>query len=322
VSTAIASSIAANCLVLSRIERRIVRCRPVPRYRDIAERLMEQVLAGELAPGDEVPSIRTIAADTGAAPATVGRAFAELARLDVIVSAPRRAARVAPEGATAARRALYGQRPALRLAGSDDPLLDLLAAGVERVGARGSFGGLAALWQRRADAATIHVRHRDGSYNDSFAAGVLGDRRPLLVHLWRREQGILVPRGNPDAVASVSDLLDRTVALRAAGTGTRVLVDRLLRETGADPGRLRGPVMPSHLEAAMAVAAGLADAAVGLRAPAGTLGLDFLPLAWEPFELLLPEDHLDAAGELLGALDRAPAMAGTDLSDAGAIRRP
>ena len=292
------------------------------RYRDVAELLMEQVVSGELPPGSALPSVRATASRTGATPATVGRGFAELARQGVIVSAPRRAARVAPDGAAAARRALFGERPALRLAGSDDPLLDQLAVDVERVGARGSFGGLAALWQRRADAATLHLRHRDGRYNDPFAAGILGDRRPVLVHLWRREQGILVPRGNPAGVASAPDLLNGTVALRAAGTGTRVLLERLLREAGADPAALHGPELPSHLEVTLAVAAGVADAAVGIRAAAETVDLDFVPLAWEPFELALTEDRLDAAGDLLDALGRAPAMAGMDLSDAGTVRRP
>ena len=158
----------------------------------------------------------------------------------MIELAPRRAARVARDGAILARRALHGGR-ALRLAGSDDPLLDLIATGADRVGAPGSFGGLTALWQQRADAATLHLRHRDGGYNAPFAARILDGRRPILVHLWRREQGIILPRGNPDGIATVADLLGRTVALRASGTGTRVLLERLLRDAGADPAALRGP---------------------------------------------------------------------------------
>ena len=294
----------------------------MPRYRDIAERVMERVLAGELTAGATLPSVRALAAETGATPATVGRAYAELARLGVIDAAPRRAGRVARDGVAAARRALHGVRPGLRLAGSDDPLLDLLAGDAERVGARGSFGGLAALWQRRADAATVHLRHRDGRYNDPFAARILGDRRPLVVHLWRREQGILVPRGNPAGITGVADLPGRPVALRPAGTGTRVLLERALRDAGEDPASLRGPELPTHLEAALAVAAGVADAAVGLRAAAATVELDFLPLAWEPFELVLAEDDLGAAGDLLAALADAPPMPGFDLSAAGAVRRP
>lgn len=292
----------------------------VPGYRDIAERALAQVADGRLAPGTALPSVRAAAAELGTTPATVGRAYAELARLGVVDMEPRRSARVARDGAVRARRALHGGR-ALRLAGSDDPLLDRVAGAADRVGAPGSFGGLTALWQRRADAATLHLRHRDGGYNAPFAARVLGDRRPVLVHLWRREQGIIVPAGNPDGIERVADLAGRTVALRGTGTGTRVLMDRLAREAGTDPARLHGPEVATHLEAALAVAAGLADAAVGLRAAAETAGLGFVTLAWEPFELALPEDALGAAGDLLGALASAPALPGFDLAGAGAVRR-
>ena len=289
-------------------------------YRALAESLLERIASGELLAGTALPSVRTAARQHGTTPATAGRAYAELARAGVVDVAPRRVARVARDGAVLAGRALAGGR-ALRLAGSDDPLLDRIAAGTDRVGAPGSFGGLSALWQQRADAATLHLRHRDGGYNAPFAARILSGRRPVLVHLWRREQGIIVPQGNPRGVTTVADLIGRTVALRAAGTGTRVLLERLLRDAGSDPGALRGPQVPTHLEAALAVASGIADAAVGLRAAATTLELDFVPLAWEPYELALPEASLGVAADLLSALGRAPTLPGFDLTDSGTARR-
>jgi putative molybdopterin biosynthesis protein len=292
----------------------------VARYRDIAEQLMHRVANGELAPGDPLPSVRTTAAQLGATAATVGRAYAELARAGIVDLAPRRQGHVARDGALLARRALDGGRR-LRLAGSDDPLLDRIAGESHRVGARGSFGGLSALWQGRADAATLHLRHRDGGYNAPFAAGVLAGRRPLLVHLWRREQGIMVPAGNPGGIEGVADLASCTVALRGSGTGTRVLLERLMRESGASPATLHGPEAGTHLEAAMSVAAGVADAAIGLRAAAEAVGLDFIGLLWEPYELTLSEDALGVAADLLSALASAPPMPGFDLTDAGALRR-
>ena len=290
-------------------------------YRDIAEQLLQRIATGQLAAGSTLPSVRAGARDSGTTPATIGRAYAELARTGVIEIAPRRAARVARDGAILAHRALHGGR-ALRLAGSDDPLLDLIATGADRVGAPGSSGGLTALGQQRADAATLHLRHRDGDYNGPFAARILDGRQPIIVHLWHREQGIILPHGNPDAIQTVEDLLGHAVALRASGTGTRVLLERLLREAGADPAALHGPHAQTHLEAAVAVASGLADAAVGLRAAADLLELDFVPLLWEPFELALPEAALGAAADLLSALDSTPAMPGFDLADSGTTRRP
>ena len=61
-------------------------------------------------------------------------------------------------------------------------------------------------WRRCGPAAptapSLHLRHRSGEYNAPFARGVLAGRDPVLVHLWRREQGLLVPPGNPRGVES------------------------------------------------------------------------------------------------------------------------
>ena len=295
------------------------------RYLDIAEGLLRAIADGTLQPGAALPSVRALARREGTTPATAGRACAELARAGAIVSSPRRVARVAPDGPARARAALGGAR-ALRLAGSDDPLLDVLvstAAGdVERAAPSGSFGGLTALWRGTADAATLHLWHARG-YNAPYAERILAGREPVLVHLWRREQGIVVPPGNPRGIGTVEDLAGVTTAQRAPGTGTRALVDRLLRERRLDP--LRGPELAGHLDVALAVAAGLADAGVAVRAAATTLGLDFVPLAWEPFALALPAAELGRADALLAGLASvaaaAAALEGYDLAGAGAASR-
>jgi molybdate-binding protein len=273
------------------------------RYLDVLERLLADIAGGAVAPGTAVPSVRELARREGVAPTTAARVHSELARQGITAGGPRRRAVVTPDGPQRARRTLAGGR-ALRLAGSDDPLLDLLLAGrtdVDRVADRGSFAGLSALWARTADAATLHLRHRDGTYNAAFAGSVLAGRDPQLVPLWRREQGLVVPAGNPRGIADVAALERHTVALRAPGTGTRALLERLVIEAGAEPGTLRGPIHGSHLEIAMAVATGSADTGMATRAAAATFGLDFLPLAWEPFELALPRDALDLAEPLIAA---------------------
>jgi len=298
------------------------------RYLDIAESLLRAIADGGLAPGAALPSVRALARREGTTPATVGRAYAELARAGAIATAPRRAARVAPDGAARARARLHGDR-ALRLAGSDDPLLDVLlaAAGshVERRAPGGSFSGLTALWRGDAHAATLHLWHARG-HNAPFAARILSGREPVLVHLWRREQGIVVPAGNPRGIGRIEDLARVTTASRAPGTGTRALVDRLLREHGVAPEAMRGPELGSHLDVALAVAAGQADAGVAVRGAATTLGLDFVPLAWEPFDLALPAAELGRAAAVVAALGgagvgrAAAAMGGYDLAGAGRIQ--
>ena len=136
------------------------------------------------------------------------------------------------------RGVLTGPGHALRLAGSDDPLLDRLLAervDVERTPNRGSFAGLSALWTGTADAATLHLRHRDGTYNTPFVRSVLAGRESHVIPLWRREQGLLVPPGNPHGIGHVATLARHTVALRAPGTGTRMLLERLMLEAKAGP---------------------------------------------------------------------------------------
>jgi molybdate-binding protein len=315
--------------------------RGVTRYVGLVEELEQAIAAGELAQGTVLPSVRSLARERGVAPATVARAYGELARAGVVETSPRRATRVASAGAARARRRLRGGR-ALVLAGSDDPLLDLLLAAasdeVERRGARGSSAGLAALWRGSVDAATLHLSDRGGEYNAPYAARVLSGRAPRLVRLWRREQGLVVPPGNPGGLGTAADLA-RVVtagrgagrrahvvtALRRAGTGTRLLTERLAREGGSDPADIRGPEVDSHLDVALAVASGLAEAGVAVRAAAAALGLDFVPLAWEPFDLALPADALPRAEPLLAALTapavarRAGELGGYDLEGSGAV---
>lgn len=295
-------------------------------YLDLCERVARSVAEGELAPGAALPAVRALARRHGTTSATVSRAYAELARAGVIVTSPRRASRVAHDGPVLARRLLRGGR-ALRFAGSDDPALDLLlaaAAGeVDRIGARGSLGGLTALWQGSAEAAALHLRHVGGDYNAPFASRILAGREPVLVRLWRREQGIAVAAGNPCGISRVDDLLGRTVALRPVGTGTRVLLERLLRERRLDPVALHGPEVGSHLDVALAVSSGVADAGVAVRSAAALLGLDFIPLAWEPFEVVLPAQSLAGVAPLVDALTagaaRIEALEGYDLEGAGRV---
>jgi molybdate-binding protein len=77
---------------------------------------------------------------------------------------------------------------------------------VVTVGARGSFHGLTRIWRGTAGAAAIHLRHRSGGHNSPFACALLKGRRPTVIHLWRREQGLLTPEGNPDRNGGPGDL--------------------------------------------------------------------------------------------------------------------
>lgn len=275
------------------------------RYLEISTALAAQVRSRQLAPGAEVPAVRVLAAQLGVTASTVARAYTHLERAGVLAVEPRRRTRVARDGYVAALRLLHGDQ-VFRLAGSDDPALQVVLAaiprGVARTAARGSFAALRALVAGEADGATLHLRHHSGVYNAPFAQALLAGRDPHLIPLWRREQGIVVVAGNPHAVRGPADCTSLRVARREQGAGTRVLGDQLLRDAGVDPDTISGPEFPSHLEIALAVAAGIADAGFAVRGVAEQLQLEFVPTVWESYDLVLPGEALGAAEPFLLAL--------------------
>jgi putative molybdopterin biosynthesis protein len=298
------------------------------RYLQVSNEIARGIESGVLGPGDELPSLRDAARRYKTTGSTIGRAYRQLADAGVIEVADRRRARVAAGGRLAARQ-LLGGHPALRLAGSDDPGLDIVlrhtGASVATVGVRGSFHGLTRIWRGTADAAAIHLRHRSGSHNSPFARTLLRGRRPAIIHLWRREQGLLTPEGNPDHIHGPGDLRTLRIARRPYGAGTRVLLDRLLTEADIAPISVTGPEAESHLEVAMSVASGQADTGLGVRAAAAALDLGFVPVVWEDFDIVLCGDALPAAEPLISAL-RDPgvqssvhALSGYDLSRTGSV---
>jgi putative molybdopterin biosynthesis protein len=298
------------------------------RYLQVSEEIASNIESGVLGPGDELPSIRDAADRYNTTGSTIARAYRYLADAGVIDVADRRRSRVAAGGAAAAR-GLLGGHPVLRLAGSDDPGLDIVlchsGASVITVGTRGSFHGLTRIWQGTADAAAIHLRHRSGGHNTPFARTLLRGRRPAIIHLWRREQGWFTPAGNPDHITDPGSLHPLRIARRPFGTGTRVLLDRLLGEAGFAPASVTGPEAASHLEVAMSVASGQADTGLGVRAAATALDLGFVPVAWEDFDIVLSGDTLSAAEPLIAALratavqSSIEALGGYDLSRAGSV---
>jgi putative molybdopterin biosynthesis protein len=302
----------------------------VTRYREICADLAQRISAGDLRPGDELPGVRELAQQWDTTASTVSRAQRHLADAGVIELADRRRARVTAEAAVAARRFLHAES-VFTLAGSDDPALDLvtraLAGKVRTVTGEGSFAGLSVVRQGRADGAAIHLLHHTGVYNAPFARGLLRGLAPHLIHLWRREQGLIVAPGNPTGITRVGDLTARRVATRRPGTGTRVLLDRLLIATGDDPDSLRGPLVGTHLEVALAVATGTVDVGVGVRSAATDLDLDFIHLTWEDYDIALPGAAVDAAAPLVAAL-HAPEMrkaisnlGGYDTTHSGTVSR-
>jgi molybdate-binding protein len=298
----------------------------------VVERLVVEIAEGRFLEGMPMPAVRALAAEAGCSAGTVVRAYGRLESLRLVARRDRSRARVVIGARVRARMLLGAPRP-VRVSGSDDPALDLVLRAVgEEVaadsGPRGSVTGLNRLARGEADLALVHLLDvASGTYNDPFVRRLLGDEPVALVHLCRREQGMVLPRGNPHAIASVSDLDGLRLAWRKPGTATRLLLERLLCEAGIEVDPARGSVVDSHRAVAAAVAAGAVDAGLAVRAAAVALDLEFLPVLVEPFELAVAERDVDLAAPLLDVLARAPvarriaALEGYDLSETGSTRR-
>jgi molybdate-binding protein len=301
----------------------------VQKAREVAVGVGNDVIAGRLEAGDAVPGVRTLARRLGCSPGTAARAHAMLRQAGVITGHPRSRSVVTADGVARAL-AMSAQTGTVRLSGSDDPALDLLLSSVgptvERAsGARGSVAGLGLLAQGSVDAAAVHLHDaRTGRSNDTFARHVLGGDPAMIVHLWSREQGIVVPRGNPRGIGAVADLDGTRVAWRAPGTGSRLMLTRMLREAGVAPPE--GELCDSHLGVAVAVTTGAVDAGLAVRSVAAAVDADFVPLAWEDFELAVDPDSMGLLMPILDVLattevqDRLVRMHGYDLARSGQSR--
>jgi putative molybdopterin biosynthesis protein len=136
-----------------------------------------------------------------------------------------------------------------------------------------------------------------GIYNWSFIKKYIPDVNVRVFHGVMREQGFIVPKNNPKGIKDFSDLVREDVCFinRQAGAGTRVLLDYYLHRHGLDPGSIRGYELEeyTHTSVAVAVLSGVADVGMGILAAAEALGLDFVPVATEQYDLVIPEEFVD-----------------------------
>jgi putative molybdopterin biosynthesis protein len=187
--------------------------------------------------------------------------------------------------------------------GSHDMTLDLLAQFLAEHNRRlisanvGSLGGLIALRRGEAHFAGSHLLDPDsGEYNVKYIHEYLPGIPVRLITWVHREQGLLVPRGNPKGITSLGDLAreDVTFVNRQRGAGTRVLLDFELKKISIQPDQVRGYDQEeyTHLAVAAAVASGRADCGLAVTASASALDLDFIPLFHERYDLVIPEEHL------------------------------
>lgn len=192
--------------------------------------------------------------------------------------------------------------------GSHDNTLDVLANSFKKNFPNyslssahvGSVGGLIALKRNEAHIAPTHLLDEEtGEYNVPFLKKYLPDTKTLLVNLVYREQGFIVPRGNPKGITGFKDLAGGGVSFinRQRGAGTRLLLDKHLKDEGIGASSVAGYDREefTHMAVASAVLSGVADTGLGILAAARALGLDFVPVTEERYDLAVPEAFFGSA---------------------------
>lgn len=188
----------------------------------------------------------------------------------------------------------------LNLAGSHDFLVEQLVKYTAREGTGlaitpsyiGSLEGLMMLYRGSADIAAIHLLDPvSQQYNLPFIRQLFVHEPISVLRLASREQGLIVAKGNPKNISGIKDLTrkDITIVNRQKGAGTRFLLDSFLAAEGIQPAHVNGYENEewNHLGAAAHISRGTADAAFGIRCAGSQLGLDFIPLTKEQFDLVL-----------------------------------
>lgn len=190
--------------------------------------------------------------------------------------------------------------------GSHDITIDILADEIRRKGNNvrvssgnvGSLGGLMALRKGICHISGSHLLDtRTGQYNLSYIKRYLRGKRVGVFHLVLRDQGLIVPKGNPKDIRGIEDLAGGDIAFvnRQAGSGTRVLFDYRLDQLGIEAKSIKGYDHEefTHMAVAVDVLSGAADCGMGIFAAAKALDLDFIPLEREQYDLIIPSDMLD-----------------------------
>ena len=236
-------------------------------------------------------------------------------------------------------RSITTNQKLIVLAGSNDILLDRAVTLYNRsypghlavFGNLGSEGGIQALRKNLCHICASHLIQDDEvEYNFQFAAELF-DELPVVVNFCRRHQGLLFRKDNPLDIHSVADLGRTGVRLvnRSLGTGTRVLLDRELEKANLRGDKIRGydNEVSRHMDVGLEILADRADAGPAIEPVADALGLGFLPLRWERFDLLVCKDIFfeKAIQSFFGLIrsetfrDMAKGMAGYDTSHTGNV---
>jgi len=190
--------------------------------------------------------------------------------------------------------------------GSHDPIIDIAADIMHSRNKKyflsssnvGSTGGLMALKTGETHIAPTHLLDMEtGEYNVSYLKKYVPNKKIALVKCVNRIQGFMVEKGNPKNITKFEDLARKDIKFvnRQRGSGTRLLLDYNLNKLNIDFKNINGYYREefTHLAVAAAVEAGDADAGLGVFSAANMMGLDFIPVCNEEYDLAIPEEYLE-----------------------------
>lgn len=208
-----------------------------------------------------------------------------------------------------------------------EPTMDLVSAHV------GSLSGIMAMQKGIIDVATTHILDEgEKIYNIPILKKYLPDRHFLVVHVAKRIQGLLTAKGNPRGIKGLEDLPRQDIRFvnRQYGSGTRILLDMMLKERGIDRQAIRGYEREesTHAATAIIVKEGIADAGLAIYPVSHIFSLDFIPLMEEEYDLVVTKEFSeDPKFVLLMELITSPEFAsrlndlgGYNTADAGKIK--
>ena len=194
----------------------------------------------------------------------------------------------------------------LVIIGSHDITVDIIADEIRRGGKDirissgnvGSLGGLMAIKKGVSHLGGAHLLDIEtGEYNVSYIEKYLKGTKVSVFNLVLRDQGLIVPKGNPKNIKGINDLTrdDVTFVNRQAGSGTRILFDYKLKQSGYDQSQIKGYDHEefTHMAVAVDVLSGAADCGMGIYAAARALDLDFVTMVREQYDLIIPSSHLE-----------------------------
>ncbi len=229
---------------------------------------------------------------------------------------------------------------ALLASGSNDPVLDMLQTSLRKsfpefyifAANTGSTEGLKALNEGFTDVAWSHLYEpKSKTYNTPFLPTYLSNIKPVVVNLFYRDLGFVMAPKNPHSIRGFDDLARKGLKFinRQEGAGTRVLLDYHLKRLRISPSKISGyeKEVCTHLEVGLSVLSKEADAGMATGAISKLLGLSFVPITRESFDMILDQSTFFKKGvqaliEMLNSRDfrsRVEGLGSYDFTQAGKI---